>query len=377
MTRLGFAIGMGVVTVLALAACPSDGEDDRGGGGGGSIHDHPTWLVGGWDHDEGREGYANYADYSIDFDADGTYVWTYAVSILDGTWRYSTIGDLVLDGEYHRLPVTKACRVIGLDGRWYLSRAAKATGCPTTPAPLSAVEKCVVGTFTSGTPNGGEFKLVFDADRTMVEHYDDPGYTSGGSSYTRAGEWRLLANGDIEMKMPQADAEVRASAEGIIGMRRAGTVMPGCDMAAFNKAGNVNTCDLTCASGRVCAEYENRESCCPSGAPNVCPDLHWCFADEAERDNVCATSYYGDPDFTCNAGQTAKSFQGLVGNYCAPSCAGGTTCPVDVDGDRGTCATAGYCFLACSDFGVTGGQCPSTMTCVSYSSGTAGLCLYQ
>ena len=362
------------MAAVVLAGCSSDGEDE--GGGGGSTYDHPAWLLGGWDHDEGREGYANYADYSINFAPDGTYIWTYAVSTLDGDWRYSA-GRLTLGTESHDFGVSKACRVIGLDGRWYLSRSAKATNCPTTPFPLSAVEKCVVGTYTSGTPNGGVFKLVFDADRTMVEHYDDPGYTRGGSSYTRAGEWTMRANGEIEMTMPGIGTEPRASAEGIVAMRRETTVTAGCDMAAFNKAANVNTCDLTCGSGRVCAEYENRESCCPSAAPNVCPDIHWCFADEAERDNVCATSYYGDPDFTCNGGQVAKSFTGLVGDFCAPSCAGGATCPVDVDGDRGTCATTGYCVLACSDYGVTGGQCPSTMTCVSYNSGTAGLCLYQ
>ncbi len=367
---------LAMVVLVVLAGC-SDDEDDGGSIGGGSSYDHPAWLVGGWDHDEGREGYANYADYAIDFAADGTYIWTYAVSILDGKWRLASTGDVVLGSDYHPLPVTRSCRVIGLDGKWYLSRAAKVAGCPSTPAPLSAVEKCVVGTFTSGTPNGGEFKLVFDADRTMVEHYDDPGYTSGGSAYTRAGEWKLLANGDIEMKMPQADAEVRASAEGIVAMRRAGAVASGCDMVAFNKAANVNTCDMACGSGRVCAEYENHESCCAAQYPSVCPDLHWCFADEAERDNVCATSYYGDPGFTCNGGQTAKSFQGLVGNYCAPSCANGATCPLDVEGTRGTCASQGYCYLPCTDYGTTGGQCPSTMTCVSYNNGTAGLCLYQ
>jgi hypothetical protein len=380
-----------IALVALLAGCPSD-EDDGGGGGGGGVssYDHPSWLLAGWDHDEGRSGYAEYADYSIVFDRDGTYVWNYAVSVLEGEWRMP--GTLFyMDGTIHDLEHSKSCRVITLDGKTYLSRLSFSTGCPSTPATLSAIEKCLVGEFTAGTPNGGTQSYKFEIERTVTEFYDDPGYTSGGNQYTRYGEFKLLANGDIEVTQPGGDPEVRTSVEQLVGMRRSGSVASGCDMTNFTKLGNPGsggggggtTCTLSCGSGDVCAQYGAAQTCCDASSPYWCPDIHACFATAAARDAACATSYYGDPDFGCEAGQTTVTINGAAGNYCSASCTGsGSSCPRSAWGPQGSClvhlngsATANKCAISCTDIGTTGGQCPGGMKCTAATNGN-GFCVY-
>jgi hypothetical protein len=372
---------------LALAASCTEGTDPEGTGGSSS---HPQWLVGQWHHDEGREGYADYADYSITFRSDGTYHWQYAVSVLDGEWELSGT-TLEMSGTREDFSISTNCRVMDLAGKVYLKDGAS-TGCPTTPAPLTSLEKCLVGKFTVGTPNGGIAYYEFGSDRTMVEFYDDPGYTSGGSSYTRVGELKLLANGDIEQVYPSGSREVRASVEYLLLMTREGSVASGCDTSGFLALGGGDpepepdpepTCSLTCNSGSSCAEYDGYEACCGNANPYYCADTNTCHTTASGRDSACAFAYYGDPDTGCEAGQLEMSVNGYYGSYCAPSCSGtGSYCPSAIGGEQGECiiraggsATSNYCAIRCTDIGVKGGQCPTAMTC-SGPTGN-GLCMFQ
>lgn len=376
-----------IAIVALLAGCPSDGEDDGGDDGGGvSSFDHPTWLKTSWDHDEGREGYADHADSSITFNADGSYNWDAAGYPLSGDWRYPGMGAIELDGVRKDLEHSKGCRVIALSGESYRSRLTTVSGCPTTPAALSAIEKCLVGEFRTGTPNGGTHAFTFEADRTATDFYDDPGYTSGGGSYTVLGDFKLLGNGDVEFTKPGGDPEARTAVVTLADMTRTGPVATGCDMAGFTKlarpngAGGEATCSLACGTGYACAEYEGIEACCATIYPNYCPDVHACYSTAAARDEACTTSYYGDPAFGCEGTQTSTTIGGAAGSYCAPSCNGsGSFCPSSIDGAAGACAigstTATRCALRCTDIGTTGGQCPNAMKCTAATSGN-GYCLF-
>ncbi|HMG57294.1 MAG TPA: hypothetical protein VK601_27530 [Kofleriaceae bacterium] len=376
----------GLLVVFAASCGSSDGDDGGGGGGDDPGDDHPAFLVGGWDHDEGREGYANYADYSIGFDATGSYDWQFGPDLIRGRWQLRG-AQLLLDGTSHPFAVAKNCRVVTLDGKTYLGNTATPVGCPTVPAPLSALDKCAVGEFTTGTANGGTFWFRLADDRTIIEFWDDPGYTSGGSSYTRVGEFSIdTSSGDITMTTPDGKHEARTSVKDLVSRTRKGAVETGCDMDAFRRlggGGGGSSCPLTCEAGRVCAEDDGFQACCPTGFPSWCRDLNVCFASASQRDAACANAYYGNPAASCEAGQDSLSITGVSGAFCSPTCSGtGASCPSAYNGKAGTCAlfTGGSaspnrCALTCSDIGVKGGQCLPAMTCRAASNG-AGFCVY-
>lgn len=228
---------VGALLLLTLGACrggASGTGDDESGGDTGGV-DPPGWLVGAWFHDEGREGSADYADYELTLRPDGSFEWQFGPDVIAGDWRLS--GDTLSLNQDFRLGLASGCHVIGLDGKSYIDRSNDVSDCPATPDALSAVEACAVGTFSTTTPNGGTAWYRMDADRTYEELFDDPGYTSGGSSYSRYGDFAIDAQGQVFVTYPAGGGEVRTTVSGLLGYTREGSVLGGCDMAAFEALG--------------------------------------------------------------------------------------------------------------------------------------------
>ncbi|MCC6523260.1 MAG: hypothetical protein IT373_11405 [Polyangiaceae bacterium] len=308
-----------LLVLVAVAGCRPDPAARAT-----SQSETPSWLVGTWFHDEGREGYADYADYSLTLGADGSFVWQTGSSTLVGEW--SAAGSAIdLEGA-RPLGHTAACHVIGLDGRSYLDRANDVGGCPTQPVPLSAVEACAVGRFTWTTPNGGSASYRLDADRTFEELFDDPGYTSGGSAYARYGEFALDAAGNVVVTYPSGGAEVRTTVASLLGVSREGAVAAGCDMAAFMALGGATCPPASSVPLYTCAE-PGADPCVACMCSGSCQTAWQACAADAE----CAAAVYcvsigcsvascatllHDPTST----QRAQAVQVCAADACAGAC---------------------------------------------------------
>ena len=248
---------LAVVPLLLLLApaCQRDcydppGPDDRRCDGGGDGEDgddgtpdasHPRWIIDAWYHDDGRENYADYADYYIDLNDDGTgeYYDDHGIFAFAGAWKLE--GHTLTVADYQmQIRWTDNCAVIDAEGKTFIGTIdAERPDCPTTTPPLSELEQCLVGDWSSSSYDGvitNSSWLTLGADRSYLETWDYSGYTSGGSAGAVEGQWKLLDSGDIEISYPGGTSEVRTSLAGVTGMSRDGSIAAGCDEDALNRA---------------------------------------------------------------------------------------------------------------------------------------------
>lgn len=280
---------LAVVATITLAACERESDCSDAGAEGCEAADegvddslHPRWIVDGWYHDDGRENYADYADYYINLNDDGTgeYYDDHGVFAFAGEWKLEghtlTIGDYQLQIRW-----TDNCAVIDAEGKTFIGTIeADRPDCPTMTPSLTAIEECLVGDWSSSSSDGvitNSSWLTLGADRSYLETWDYSGYTSGGSAGAVEGRWQLLDSGDIEITYPGDTSEVRTSIAGVTGMTRDGDVRAGCDQAAFDQLiaggcdqGDPYECDgdqlLDCATGD---RYACQDVCVQNGYSGV------------------------------------------------------------------------------------------------------------
>lgn len=210
------------------------GDDDGGGG-----DDRPQWLADEWYHDDGRESYAEYADFYLKLGADGVgdYYDDHGIFEYSGEWSLSG-HTLTIDGTTRDITWTENCSVIEVDGKTFIGTIGRTrVDCPSEPEPLSALERCLVGEWSKsefGDVVTSQKWWTFTEDRTYLEVYDDSGYTSGGSAGSVEGQWRLTTAGELEISYPNGSSETRGDLAGILANSRDSDVDPGCDEAALN-----------------------------------------------------------------------------------------------------------------------------------------------
>eukprot|EP01044_Picomonas_judraskeda_P017851 COSAG03_NODE_3430_length_2021_cov_13.434443_1_plen_428_part_00 len=100
---------------------------------------------------------------------------------------------------------------------------------------------------------------------------------------------------------------------------------------------------------------------------------------DPHSDDGCAEA---DTDITFSNVRFSSPEPGLQGNMCAPQCEGGEDGPCP-DGPKGTTSGCGlryegdwYCTIQCQPQGGLPDQCPAGTTCMPFSSGRGGWCLY-
>jgi hypothetical protein len=277
-----------LASALLLAACGGGDDDDDCsdalcvGDDGTPDASHPRWLVDGWYHDDGRENYADYADYYINLgeDGQGEYYDDHGIFAFAGEWTLEgktlTVGGYALQIDW-----TDNCAVLSAEGKTFIGTIeADRPDCPTMTPPLTDLEACLVGDWSSSSNDGvisNSSWLTLGADRSYLETWDFSGYTSGGSAGAVEGRWQLLDSGDIEVTYPGGSSEVRSSIAGVTGMSRDSDVAAGCDEDAFDQeiAGGCSQGDpyecngdqlIDCATGN---QYACADICVQNGYSGV------------------------------------------------------------------------------------------------------------
>jgi len=239
MTTASPQAALALCTALLASACaPDDSEESGSASIGGSLEGgadslHPQWLSDSWYHDDGRENYADYADYYIDLSADGSgHYWDdHWIFDFSGEWQLDgnqlTVGDYTMDIQW-----TPNCAVIEAEGKTFIGTLDRERlDCPTTPDELSPTERCLVGRWSTYSNDGvitNQSWWTFTEDRTYLETWDYSGYTSGGSAGAVEGFWRVTNTGDIEITYPNGSSEVRAAISDFAGRTRDTAVDPAC-----------------------------------------------------------------------------------------------------------------------------------------------------
>jgi hypothetical protein len=178
----------------AITACSSSGS---GGNDAGSLR---SWALGTWyapAYDDDSTG-KHIPAKGLGITADGKYTHTTSgVQDDQGTWTMS--GDSVTVGTHGTLDRAVNCGFINYsDGSrvdtYYRDDAP--TECPDAIAPLSAVEKCLVGDFSQTTDQNLD-RTIFKWHRTEFRNEVlDESYTQGNANITAIHEWSVV-NGQL------------------------------------------------------------------------------------------------------------------------------------------------------------------------------------
>jgi hypothetical protein len=303
--------------------------------GAGNEEDalHPEWIADDWYHDDGRDGFATYADYYITLGADGfgSYTDDHGSYDFAGAWQLD--GNMLTVGDYPAMEIewTPNCGVISAEGRTYIGTVDKARpDCPTKVDPLDDLEACLVGVWSTWSDYNGiieEQSWTFGADRTYVEFYDSSGYTSGGGAYAVEGQWRVTESREIEILYPAGDAEVRTSLDDFPGRTHDGDLDSACDRAGFEGGGDDDGSSSggdDSSGGDSTGDTSGAEG--PENDELACTDA---FDNDADGYIDCDASY---PDFDCC---------GVGSCGCDGACAGQGACGTEgPENDESACTDA-------------------------------------
>jgi hypothetical protein len=369
--RPSFSVLHATIVVVAVAAalggCGGGGEDPGPGPG-------LRWPVGGEYYAPEYIADGNHVPAQvIVFDYDGT--WTHETDAIpddEGTWTSQDTGTITLDtGEILETPTN--CQSFWFRGSHYY-RDEEVYDC-FVPG-LTNLERCLVGDYMTTVETDTStavFEWSYSRSRLYVASsiYEEIG---DETVFTHVAYWQILAGTTLDLGPELGTTELDADFWAFHEAARTTPRDLGCDESQLPGG----ACELTCSSGSACAEYEGWETCCPTQFPSSCPDIHWCYADAADRDAACGDAYYGDPELGCEGAQIWLTLDGR--DYCAPTCSASGACPSAADGTAGSCIGTiddgtEVCGVTCTDIGVSGGQCPYSMTCAA-AGGGGGLCVW-
>lgn len=290
-----------VVLVSALVGCASPEHEEGGlpGAADPSDAEHPRWLVDAWFHDDGREGYADYADNDIVLGEDGIGSYYDSHGIFDFTGEWKLVGHTLSVGDYTLdIAWTDNCAVISAEGKTFIGTIGiDRPDCPSTVPALSPLEGCIAGKWSSSSSDGyltTSNGWTFGSDRAYLETWDYSGYTSGGSAGAVEGQWRVTEAGEIEISYPDGTSEVRGELSAFAGRNHDEVAGAGCDQSAFDAA-----IAGGCAQGDPyqCAGEDLRD--CATQAlydcDQVCVDGGWTGA----SDPACGRGSDGYPVCLC------------------------------------------------------------------------------
>jgi hypothetical protein len=206
------------------------------------------------------------------------------------TWKIQG-STLVFGDESIPIAIGVGCRLVELGGHVYVADGPR-TGCPTTPAPLSSDESCLVGDFTRAATI-----FHFESDRFFREEGREDGREDAPKSATY-GSWSLAPNGDVVVTDPTGKTRVRTNL-GALGSMTS-TMPSSCRATLFSPAGCTAIGEgcaegATCCGGRCISFSGGAFACVASCTRNEDCATGCCAEVKDGKGSVCADSLYCAP----------------------------------------------------------------------------------